>query len=582
MYLKTVFLPAIFLLLSIYSFAQQIPVSVHAEESAYYHAYYQKQPAQTSSTYFRGSPTGLRQMVFGYHPYWMNDSWGEYQWDKLSDLCYFSYEADPATGKPLTTNDFESAAVIDTALQHQVNVHICVTLFSGHSSFFANPAAQDTLIDRLYRLVLARGIQGINIDFEAIPSTQRVQFTNFMLRLSESIKSMSPGTMISIASPAVNWNETFELEKLAPAIDFFMVMCYDYYWNGSNTAGPVSCLYPSENAYNYSVARSIRYYLTLVPANKIVMGLPYYGRTWPVQAQTVPSATRGSGSALMYKTIRNNAQGFYAWNTKHYEPNSRSTYYAYQANGWNQCFMDNCNSLEKKYDLALGYHLKGIGIWALGYDEGYPELWNLIGEKFTPDAGMNCTDTISDSGGRLFTSDEEASNVFVIKPIGGGPVNLNFLNTDLNGSAIRIYDGQDTLAPLLVNLSGTRIPEPVTSSGPALTIQLIRNNSSAFEPEYSYTWNCPSAGLSDTKLTGEISVYPNPSNGNFRVEFSNRSNETACYFLFNAAGRLMTEGKTETNGTITFSDEYTRQPGIYFLRILTSQNIMTSRVMVIR
>jgi hypothetical protein len=138
------------------------------------------------------------------------------------------------------------------------------------------------------------------------------------------------------------------------------------------------------------------------------------------------------------------------------------------------------------------------------------------------------------------------------------------------------------LAPLLVNLSGTRIPEPVTSSGPALTIQLIRNNSSAFEPEYSYTWNCPSAGLSDTKLTGEISVYPNPSNGNFRVEFSNRSNETACYFLFNAAGRLMTEGKTETNGTITFSDEYTRQPGIYFLRILTSQNIMTSRVMVIR
>jgi hypothetical protein len=81
-------------------------------------------------------------MIFGYHPYWMNNSWGDYRWDLITDLCYFSYEVDASSGMPLTTNDFENAAVIDTALANGSRVHLCVTLFSGHANFFGNPQAR--------------------------------------------------------------------------------------------------------------------------------------------------------------------------------------------------------------------------------------------------------------------------------------------------------------------------------------------------------------------------------------------------------------------------------------------------------
>lgn len=33
----------------------------------------------------------------------------------------------------------------------------------------------------------------------------------------------------------------------------------------------------------------------------------------------------------------------------------------------------------------MSYGLKGVGIWALGYDNGYTDLWQLIDNRFTSD-----------------------------------------------------------------------------------------------------------------------------------------------------------------------------------------------------
>ena len=45
-------------------------------------------------------------------------------------------------------------------------------------------------------------------------------------------------------------------------------------------------------------------------------------------------------------------------------------------------FFENQESLKIKYELVHKYGLKGVGIWALGYDGGYQELWNALEEKF--------------------------------------------------------------------------------------------------------------------------------------------------------------------------------------------------------
>jgi hypothetical protein len=63
-----------------------------------------------------------------------------------------------------------------------------------------------------------------------------------------------------------------------------------------------------------------------------------------------------------------------------------------------ECWYDDEYTLNKKYDFALSKKLKGVGIWALGYDNGYTALWTLIDKKFTSDT-IAVRDPIAEADG---------------------------------------------------------------------------------------------------------------------------------------------------------------------------------------
>ena len=64
-------------------------------------------------------------------------------------------------------------------------------------------------------------------------------------------------------------------------VDYFVIMGYDYYWGGSTTAGPTDPLYNFVTSYNYTLTKSITHYLNKgCPPNKLILGLPYYGREY--------------------------------------------------------------------------------------------------------------------------------------------------------------------------------------------------------------------------------------------------------------------------------------------------------------
>ncbi len=58
-----------------------------------------------------------------------------------------------ATGNPSDLYDWETSAAIDSALANNVKVHLCVTLFSGHATFFNNADARQTLISNVIYLI---------------------------------------------------------------------------------------------------------------------------------------------------------------------------------------------------------------------------------------------------------------------------------------------------------------------------------------------------------------------------------------------------------------------------------------------
>src|SRR5262249_39638728 len=157
-------------------------------------------------------------------------------------------------------------------------------------------------------------------------------------------------------------------------VDLFIIMGYDYYYGGSTTAGPEDPLYNFQTSYNYTLSKSITYYLKQsVPANKLLLGLPYYGREWETTGSAGPSAATGNYTATQtFAVVKTNANGYYS--NPQWEPNSFSPFYPYQvSSAWRQCWCDDANSMRRRFDVVNQRGIGGIGIWALGYDDGYTD-----------------------------------------------------------------------------------------------------------------------------------------------------------------------------------------------------------------
>jgi len=212
--------------------------SVHKSQKEYFDSIAKFHPAEyrkitkPAKNYSINNPNdcNLEKIVFGWHPYWSNGLEANYQWNLLSDLSYFSYEVDYLTGDPITTNGWETAYVIDDAQNNGVRVNLCVTLFYDyqHESFFANPAAQQNLIDNLLTLVQNRNANGVNIDFELIPESVKSEYNNFIINLATQFHTEIPGSQISIALHAVDWNDIYDINLLKDYIDLFIIMRDNY------------------------------------------------------------------------------------------------------------------------------------------------------------------------------------------------------------------------------------------------------------------------------------------------------------------------------------------------------------------
>lgn len=321
----------------------------------------------------------LTHVVHGYHPYWISDEAAEhYRWDLLTHLAWFSYEVEPSTGEAITLRNWRTTTVIDQAKAEGVNVLLTVTNFgvANNRTLLSSPEAQAVLITRLLALLRERGAQGVNIDFEAVPGDQRENLVSFFSALRAALHTTIDNPVISVAVPAVDWNGAWDVAALSAFVDLFFVMCYDYSWAGSSTAGPVAPI----RGTTYSVERTLRWYLDEgVAPSKLLLGVPYYGYDWPVTGSAAGAATLGRATARTYAAVST----MLPQRTRQWSETFLNPWISYEISGWRQLWYDDAESLEYKYRLAKNLDLAGIGMWALGYDAGFPGLWDLIEREFT-------------------------------------------------------------------------------------------------------------------------------------------------------------------------------------------------------
>ena len=321
----------------------------------------------------------LSRKVFGYHPYWQGTKWQNYNFELLTTIAYFSAEAN-ATGKLVNLHGWPAVDLINKAHENGVEVVLTVTLFnrSDLEILLSSASYRNELIKNLNYEIIRAGADGVNIDFESLPKSQKVNLVTFVKDLRSKLRETIVNAQVTLATPAVDWDSAWNFKALANESDGLFIMGYDYFWKGSKSTGPVSPL----NGGAYNVTNTVNTYLSITEnnANKIILGNPYYGYEWPSVSGEKGAATSGEGLAVLFMEAEAKALSY----GKRRDSESESPWYRYQNPAyWNQGWYSDSLSLSKKYDLIIQKDLGGIGIWALGYDEGYDDLWNAIRDKIS-------------------------------------------------------------------------------------------------------------------------------------------------------------------------------------------------------
>lgn len=516
-------------------------------------------PRLTSNQTQKAAACNLNKRVYGWHPYWNGSTYTNYQWNLLSDFCYFDYTVDPNTGNNSNSSfAWSTSAAVTAALNNGVNTHFCATLFSNHSTFLSSASAQQTFITNTINLLNSRGGNGVNIDFEGMASSNKAAFTAFMQNLSNQLKAADPNYEVTVALYAVDWNAVFDIPNLVNYVDLFIIMGYDYYWTGSTNAGPTAPLYNFETSYNYTLARSITYYLNQgVPNSKLLLGLPYYGREWSTNSNSIPSATTGAYSGSRTFAAVKNAPGTYSPSTYTWEGNSfNSVYIRYTGTEWRQCWIDEARSMRYKFKTVNERGIGGIGIWALGYDDGYTDFWDAIQDKFSDCGTVACSDTLYDMGGPNRNYYDNEDYTYTIAPTGATQVSLAFsaFSTEANYDSLWLYDGTSTTAPLIGKYTGASGPGTVNASGNAITVR-FKSDGGIVNTGFRAVWNC---SIDNVAPTTQVSAPTGWVTQSFTATYADADNGGGSGIekrFYNVAAYTGTEWRS-TNARGFFTDSF--------------------------
>ncbi len=338
---------------------------------------------------WRGAPSaGPDVWVYGYLPYWADDL--DLAWDRLSHVAIFDVGLE-SDGSLSGTSHWTSIAgeAMARAEPFGVRIHLTVTTFSDSvmNSVLPSPSRRAKAIAELRDLVDAYGAHGVSVDFEGMDSSNKAHLVDFVAELDAVVDE------VTVATPSVDWSGAYDYDELAAHAVLF-IMGYGYHWSGGDP-GPVAPLMGNDRWGKYALDWSVNDHMTWgAPANRIVLGMPLYGRDWPSSSTAVPGSATADGVAVVYTEAVATGDRY----GRHWDRYSDTAYTFPDTKS--QLWYDDLESIQIKTAYAVNKGLKGIGFWALNYEGGDPVFWDMIGEETTfsgPDPGGEDTET-TDTG----------------------------------------------------------------------------------------------------------------------------------------------------------------------------------------
>jgi len=244
-----------------------------------------------------------------------------------------------------------------------------VSLRSGNFSasistrIWRTPTSITQHIAALVDLCVTKGYDGIDIDWEAVRTRNKDKFSSFIGQLADAMHAHGKILSMAVAPKTEepgDWSapRSEDYAALGAAVDEFKVMTYDY--SGSWSApGPIAP--PTWMDAVLTHAES------LVPAAKIMMGVPFYGYNWRGRRTTDVASTDAQTLIATYSP------------TVHRDPSEEATFtYTDTTGRFHTVFFQDRPAIAAKLQMLRDNHpaIRGIAIWVMGGED--PTFWDEI------------------------------------------------------------------------------------------------------------------------------------------------------------------------------------------------------------
>ncbi|KAI0988031.1 hypothetical protein GJ496_001723 [Pomphorhynchus laevis] len=327
------------------------------------------------------------------------------------------------------------------------------TSFSPMTSTQQNRAI---FINSAVDLLKSYSFDGLDIDWEypALRGGNADDKANLVELLREMKPEFDKNNLIitiAIGAGADTVDTSYDLANIHKYVDHISAMTYDFYVCGGTA--PIehqAYLQPREGMSNsnYCTAKSMEYMESKgVPNNKLVMGLPLYGRVYGVSNNNAQFGDIPSGSCPAFEYTRQAGMAAYyeicplldSDVTSNYDSNLEVPY----AVGSGMFIgYDDPRSLKAKVKYAMDKGYKGVMVWSLDFDDfngicgsPYP-LLNAIKEE------------IGQGSGTVYTTIEEGAqppSTQVTEPDGNSESIITTTESDTNLPPITTHKPQGNI-----------------------------------------------------------------------------------------------------------------------------------------
>ena len=266
----------------------------------------------------------------------------------LTDLALFGVDID-CYGK------LEYAPKRNLAAGFSGRVHlvaVCNSMSTTHFVLDPKYGLRDALIKDLVAATIS--FDGLQIDYELVPQKDGEHFLEFLRHLKRKLN----GKQLTVCVPArvkTLSSDVYDYKKIAAVADKVMIMAYDEHW-ATSRPGSVA----SVNWCN----KIVDYALSVLPADKYIIGVPFYGRSWTDRSLAQAWYFNGANRIMRENQV------------KQLKRKDGVPHFEYEAKTKVTLWFDDATSLLQRARMYKERGFDKIAFWRLGMEDAV--FWDWI------------------------------------------------------------------------------------------------------------------------------------------------------------------------------------------------------------